>query len=87
MIGGLDDIHRGPLPWFHALYRRDRRGDRQAYLEIEDLTGIANMVGEPRARDRNVLRGDGRLQFGKARSHDLANVFARNRDRNQCREL
>src|SRR6266404_3563730 len=37
VIGGLDDIHRGPLPWFHAVYRRNRSGDRQAYLEIEDL--------------------------------------------------
>ena len=45
------------------------------------------MVSEPRARDRNVLRGDGRLQFGQAGAHYLANVFARNRDRNQCREL
>src|SRR5437899_6599640 len=23
VIGGLDDIHRGPLSWFHAIYRRN----------------------------------------------------------------
>jgi hypothetical protein len=87
MIGGLDDLHRGPLPGLHAIGRRDRRCDRQAYLEVEDLTGIAKVVGEPRACNRNLLRGNGHLQFGKSGPHDVANLFPRNPERNGCREL
>jgi hypothetical protein len=87
VIGGLSDFHGRPLPRPHAICLHDRHGDREAYLEIENLTGISNVVGEPWADNRNVLGGDGGLQFGKAGSHDLANVVTRNLDRNERREL